>query len=701
MLISLTMKKWRKHEDKTVNFTKGLNAVRGANENGKTSMLWAIAYALWGAKALPLPMDEMVTWGHPTKEAKVSLVIEVGGELYNFTRGVNGAECSHSGGIVTGQNEVSKFATELLGVDADMAMKLMFAPQGDLRGALKAGPTAISTYIEDMSGMDLFERLLDLISEKLETGPTTRLDGEIAELEAKLERGGPAAPDTTEIDRLIDGQTQELRMAERLLPQAEKKQQEANDAFSRAKAAADVRETAVLNLRAAEASRDRRLQQKAADTAAASVTVDEARIPYLEKMLADATALQARKTAYSAFSKLPVPEMVWEGDEASLRAAIADAEASNKVLSSAVAELASEIKVREAQRTTASVCGFCQQDMSQFPEVAKKNAEIDAFVADARAKLEGRRASLAEKEADLAAMKAVMTSAAPFSRLLQTHGQYLRVDNNFVPPKVEWDGPIPEGDVDVSAMKAELSTLKECVTAKTAATIRLEQIEQALAENTETIERLKAAIGEEVDLDALYKAKFEADTQASDWVNAIRRAREGIQSLESNKSRLLADYRLAVRDFEGVAVTLQAKREERDRLQFNNTLIKKVKAARPVVASKLWSLVLSSVSTMFSSMRGEQSVVTKGPKGFLVNDRPAEALSGSALDLLGFSIRVAMLKTFIPDCSFMILDEATSACDDNRTASLLGFIASAGFPQTLLVTHEEASESVADNVVMI
>jgi DNA repair exonuclease SbcCD ATPase subunit len=195
--------------------------------------------------------------------------------------------------------------------------------------------------------------------------------------------------------------------------------------------------------------------------------------------------------------------------------------------------------------------------------------------------------------------------------------------------------------------------------------------------------------------------KFTADTSVSDWTKAIQRERTDIQTLESNKSRLLAEFRVAEKDFAGVALTLAEKKQERDDLVFNNTLVKKVKAARPLVASKLWALVLTSVSSMFTNMRGEQSIVTKGPKGFLVNDRPAEALSGSALDLLGFSIRVAMLKTFIPECSFMILDEATSACDDNRTASLLGFIASAGFPQTLLVTHEEASESVADNVVMI
>jgi hypothetical protein len=39
--------------------------------------------------------------------------------------------------------------------------------------------------------------------------------------------------------------------------------------------------------------------------------------------------------------------------------------------------------------------------------------------------------------------------------------------------------------------------------------------------------------------------------------------------------------------------------------------------------------------------------------------------------------------------------------DDGRTEALLGFLKSVGFQQTLLVSHEEVSESVADNLIQL
>jgi ABC-type transport system involved in cytochrome bd biosynthesis fused ATPase/permease subunit len=99
-------------------------------------------------------------------------------------------------------------------------------------------------------------------------------------------------------------------------------------------------------------------------------------------------------------------------------------------------------------------------------------------------------------------------------------------------------------------------------------------------------------------------------------------------------------------------------------------------------------------------MRGVPSVVSREGKQFKVDGR-AGALSGSTLDILGLSIRVALTRMFLPNATFLILDEPAAAMDDQRTAATMGFLVAAGFPQTLLVTHEEMSESVADNLIRI
>jgi DNA repair exonuclease SbcCD ATPase subunit len=701
MLISLSMKNWRKHTDKVINFTSGLNAVRGANENGKTSMLLAIAYALWGTKVLPLTFSEMVTWGMPESSAKVGLVMSKDGEMYSFTRSKNGAECNHSGGVVTGQNEVSAFATELIGADAKLAMKLMFAPQGELRSALQGGPSAVTSYIEEMSGMDLFETLIDLIGEKLTTGPTKNLDTEISTIEVQIDAGAPEAPSFDKYDADIQEATARLADLERVLPQIEQDQRIATDLYAEAKAADSQRQSSLNNLLRARDQHSTRLVQRDEDLKHSQLDIDEARVTELQRNVDDAKVHAARVAAHSAFKSLTMPEVVWDEPETSLKAAITAQKARVKLLETSHRENNLDMTKLQAGRVTSSICGFCQQDLSQFPEVAKKNADIDEKISILTASQNVLVQELATVEAELADLEAVLASAGPFNAFLMKHSQYVAVNEGTVPPTLTWIGDVPEADMTPSVWEAKLKSAKVALAQKNAAVTRLEQVERDLEQDRQTIASLEAAVPAPVDLGSLLTVKAERDQAVVTQREQIAEKRNYLQSKESSKARVLADYRLACRAYDALKVGLVKKRAERDTLLFNNNLLKKVKAARPKVAAKLWGLVLNTVSTMFTSMRGEHSVVTKGPNGFLVNERPAEALSGSALDLLGFSIRVAMLKTFIPDCSFMILDEATSACDDERTASLLGFIASAGFPQTLLVTHEIASESVADNVVMI
>ena len=142
-------------------------------------------------------------------------------------------------------------------------------------------------------------------------------------------------------------------------------------------------------------------------------------------------------------------------------------------------------------------------------------------------------------------------------------------------------------------------------------------------------------------------------------------------------------------------------REELAEVNFNNSLVKKLRTARPEIANKVWSNVLGTVSRYFSVMRGTKAVVTKGDDGFLVDGKSVESYSGSTLDILGLALRVALIRTFLPNCGFMMLDEPFAACDDGRQTLALGFLASAGFRQVLVITHEGISETVADTLITL
>lgn len=71
------------------------------------------------------------------------------------------------------------------------------------------------------------------------------------------------------------------------------------------------------------------------------------------------------------------------------------------------------------------------------------------------------------------------------------------------------------------------------------------------------------------------------------------------------------------------------------------------------------------------------------------------------MDILGLSIRLALLKTFLPQCNFLVLDEPAAACDDLRESALIGTVATAQFEQTLLVTHSDVGDTFANQLISL
>ena len=92
-------------------------------------------------------------------------------------------------------------------------------------------------------------------------------------------------------------------------------------------------------------------------------------------------------------------------------------------------------------------------------------------------------------------------------------------------------------------------------------------------------------------------------------------------------------------------------------------------------------------------------MISKDKDGFKCNNQSVDALSGSTLDAFGLALRCALIRTFIPECGILVLDEPAHGMDGNRTAAMLGFIQSIDMGQTILITHEDVSSSIASNII--
>lgn len=696
MIKSLSLTCFGKHEQATFNFSEGTTVWRGANESGKSTALNALAYALFGSRALPSSIDDMVTWGHAARELKV--VVEYGD--FVISRSKAGAEVTSMGQvIVTGQVEVTKFCENLLGCDATTATNLMFAGQTGLRGVLESGPKATSTLIEGLGDFDLFDRVLDAAQNKLSLGSAAIQEDRLRNLTGQLE-GLPVveAPDEvthrTLLGTLTARSTEIADEIASLQPNLDKVD------------AAIAAEVEVRTRRDQVVVEINRVQKQIDDNDGEAVKIPRdgkvVDTSELEKRIASAAEHVARLAAYQKFLALPEVE---RRDRAVFDWAVAGIDAALKAEQVRLTEVTQAIKVAEAKLISSSTCGFCGQDVSAFPEVARKNAELQAEIQSSNNALSEADKRIENLESDQQVLLATQAQTPRVLAAVKGIEAFLDRDDSFVPPLFSWRGEVPSAErVDVATLQKELAALKEANRATIANTAKLEllveqglKLQARLRELIESRNRIAIMPDEEfqflLNKSAVLRATIESLSKEREKVTAET------QALEQTYSKALEQWRQSEKARADIKARIEETKAEIETLQFNNLLVRKIRAARPVVGNKLWSMVLSAVSAIFSQMRGEDSIVQKGEAGFLINGKVATSYSGSTLDLLGLALRAALIKTFVPNCSFLVLDEPSSACDQARTNAMLGYIAASGFKQVLLVTHNEASESFADNLI--
>lgn len=717
MLRKLHLKNFQQHEDLTLYFEDGLVVLRGRNEAGKSTIIRGALYALFGAKALSLPLAKTVTWGKPESSLAVELIIEVEGEQYLFKRSAKGAECHYTGGSVTGQSEVSKFAAEILGEDYARVSKLMIANQNNLRGALEEGPAKVAEYIEDLSGMDLFDNLLTLASEHLLSGNAGVFETAVADAQLTVNNVQAAIvePDWASFDMQIHD--------------CEHQRDDALDVVSATKPLHAEKQAELQKLRAVEASRaqtesqiavvreqiDKVVKEGLALAETAANVVDPHAIESLENQIADAGAVGKVAVIYEMFTKLVYPQDVyWTGTQESFETYVKQQQGNRMQLVEESMQVAAEIKSLTSTANQSldidTVCPTCGQAFADADAKAAHLAELKQEVAVAKESLaravERQQAitkSIKAIEDEAKALEAVKQSATPFLNFALINKEYLEVDTNFFPPKLAWVVDVPDTSVSVDELKAQLTALRKQDADAHSAQIRIDGLRERASQLGDQLRNLEQGLVT-VDVEALQKLADEvfqleeaihlANWKATDMSNRI---------VATNTSRDFEKQKFvsALEGLETAKKQLETAEKQLATVRFNNSLIKKIRAARPLVADKLWSTVLLSVNSMFTQMRGTPSVVTKDKDGFAVNGEPIAGLSGSTLDILGLALRSSLVKSFLPHTSMMVLDEPAAAMDDDRAVNMLGFIAASGFKQTLLITHEDISEQFADQLISL
>ncbi|MEI6427969.1 MAG: SMC family ATPase [Pseudanabaena sp. ELA607] len=166
-LISLQLQNFRQHQKTELIFNSGVTGIIGANGAGKSTILEAIAWSLYGnqggkeSNAIRGNTDSLIWRMAPGKSsAIVKLTFAFGGEEYTISRmqsaSKSQAEFSHNGKVIANASRtVNDTLTQILGMTQQEFFNSYFTGQKDLQflGAIK-GATDRERFIAKMLGYE-------------------------------------------------------------------------------------------------------------------------------------------------------------------------------------------------------------------------------------------------------------------------------------------------------------------------------------------------------------------------------------------------------------------------------------------------------------------------------------------------------------------------------------------------------------------
>jgi len=234
----IRLENFKPYEDVDLRLGRGVTVVHGVNGSGKSSLLEACFFALYGARALETTLDEVVTIG--AEECRVELWFTHDGADYHVRRRIR-----HTGeraqtaacvleppeGTVEGARDVRRRVSELLRMDADAFVNCAYVRQGEVNKLINAPPGDRQDVIDELLQLGTLEEYRQRASEARLGVDDVLSDkrGALAELEERIE----TKADRDLHERLNDLRT-ELSDVEGEIERFEENREDARQALERA-----------------------------------------------------------------------------------------------------------------------------------------------------------------------------------------------------------------------------------------------------------------------------------------------------------------------------------------------------------------------------------------------------------------------------------------------------------------------------------
>ena len=166
----LALQNFRQHADTVVTFETGLTGIIGANGSGKSTILEAIAWVLYGNSATRGTRDSIrFTRAAPRSPVRAELDFELAGHRYRVVRGLTNAELYLDGAeqpIANSITGVSELLQRRLGMSRAEFFNTYFTGQKELNVMAAMGPSERAQFLSRVLGYEKLRTAQTLVRDR-------------------------------------------------------------------------------------------------------------------------------------------------------------------------------------------------------------------------------------------------------------------------------------------------------------------------------------------------------------------------------------------------------------------------------------------------------------------------------------------------------------------------------------------------------
>jgi DNA repair exonuclease SbcCD ATPase subunit len=168
---TLSLDGFRSFSKARLDFLPGQNYIFGQNWQGKSSIVDAIGFALFGLDVFPkkvagtaISADHLIN--EATHKARVQLDFDLNGNSYTIERTLPGRHVTLRNGdavAASGTRTVAEKLNSLLAVDVKLFQNIFYSDQDELRKSLDFSPEERRVFVERLLGVEEWKQRIDLL----------------------------------------------------------------------------------------------------------------------------------------------------------------------------------------------------------------------------------------------------------------------------------------------------------------------------------------------------------------------------------------------------------------------------------------------------------------------------------------------------------------------------------------------------------